>query len=93
MKSGAVDEKSINECFYNMFGCATKLITTAMSQGRGVNHAVMFGIVCNMKLPQSAVVLKLDVNIDEKHCHFFRLSQRIPFGIALNSIFGKIKFN
>ena len=93
MKSDAIDEKSINECFYTMFGCATKLITIAVSQGRVVNRAVMFGIVCNMKLPQSAIVLKLDVNIDERHCHFFRLSQRIPFGIALNSILAKLKIN
>ena len=78
MKSGTVDEKSINECFYNMFGCATKLKPCC-------------GIVCSMKCPQSAVVLNLDMNIDERHCRFFRFSQMILFDIALNSILGKLK--
>ena len=49
-----------------MYGCATGLVTMMLSTGKVVNKATMFGIVCNMKIPQKVAILKLSMNIDKQ---------------------------
>jgi len=49
-----------------------------LSQGKIVNKAAMFGIVCSMKMPQK-VIIKLSMNIDKQECNFFQLVPRVPF--------------
>lgn len=70
LKSDKLDEKAVNECYYNMYGGATKLMTIHLGQGKIITKAVMFGIVCNIKHPQKCTLLKIIINSDTQECQF-----------------------
>ena len=90
IKSDEINEKAITECYHNMFAGATKIITNVLSQGKVVKRAVMYGIVCNMQQPQKSIMLRLEIDIDQQHCHFFRLLLQVPFSVALNRVLSRL---
>ena len=51
IKSSTVNEAAINECFYNMGGKGSKIVTEMLQLGHIVDRLMMYGIVCSMAEP------------------------------------------
>ena len=86
IKSEDVDEGAITECFNNMFGCATKLLSIMLSQGKLVDEATVYSITCSMNKFNDSVILCLDLDFNTNKCNFYKLCNVLPFDFAVNVI-------
>ena len=51
MNIGAVDAATINECFYNMYGTGTRLVTWGLQLGKIVETVNVYGIAAAKQKP------------------------------------------
>ena len=70
VKSESPDNAAINECVYDMFGGATKLITMGLQLGKLVDKAHMYGLLVGMNNTNDAQLLELQMNFLHNKCEF-----------------------
>lgn len=68
VKYPIISESNINECFFNMFGGGTKLVSMSLRQGNVVNKLSMYGIVVSMQDPHNTTILHLQVDFVKSKC-------------------------
>lgn len=90
VKLNEVDKAAISERFCNMFGCASKLITLLLSEGKLIYRGIMYGIVCGMRRPDHCMWLQLELDFSNRRCHFQKLAKLLPFGTILDAVLKKI---
>ena len=90
MKSNKVNEAAVNECMYNMFGTATRLVTWALQLGKVVEKSTMYGVVAAMGKPDTAFVLKLCINFNNGVCDYKISNETYKFTDAVNAILHKL---
>ena len=84
IKSNTVNEAAINECFYNMGGKASKIVTEMLQLGHIVDRLTMYGIVCSMDEPRHAIFLMMNWDFQTSKTVFKKLPQNMPFVHALH---------
>lgn len=77
---------AITECYCNMFGCATKLITLMLSQGKMVQKTTIYGTMCSMKQADECVWLCLEIDFANGMCCFSKPASLLPFETIINSV-------
>ena len=68
VKSGSVSNAAINECYFNIFGCASRLSTIQLQMGNIVQAVNIYGVVVSMEDPSHAVLLSLSMNFGNGSC-------------------------
>ena len=79
-------EAAINETYYNMFGEAVKLTVNALSKGKLVKTATIYGILVTIHQNKEACLLKLTIDYFNRACTFERSTATAPFVDLLNGI-------
>ena len=90
IKSKDLDKAAVNECVYDMFGAATKLLTMALDLGKLVDKVHMYGLLVSMKDTNAAGLLKLDINLLYGTCDFKMTHKKYGFIDGANMILHKL---
>ena len=90
VKSESPDNAAINECIYDMFGGATKLITMGLQLGKLVDKAHMYGLLVGMNNTNDAYLLKLEMDFLHNKCEFKIACTKCDFVSGINIILHKL---
>ena len=91
VKSFVVNNASLNECYYNMFGAGTRLATTLLQCSKIVKKVTIYGVVVSMQDPDRVQALKLLMDFSQGHCWFWYAAQHLSFEDTMNILLSKLK--
>ena len=86
VKVGSIDEKTNNECYFNMFGEFVKILLKILASGRIVKKVKIFGIAVAAHNHQLAQLLILEVDMDRNICMFKRGASKATFSALFNKV-------
>lgn len=86
LKVESVDLKAKNECFYNMFSKAVKLILKSLQWGKLVEVVTVYGITMAVHYHRFAQLQTLKMDFKGSTCEFKCSGTTSPFTELLNKI-------
>lgn len=86
VKSGSVSSAAINECYFNMFGCTSRLAIIQLEMGNIIQAVNICGVVVGMEDPSHAVLLSLNMNFGNGSCEFRCVDKTFEFIQVMNLI-------
>ena len=81
-----------NECYYNMFNEATRLLIKILSSGKQIRSATVFGITVAAHKHEFARLLTLKIDLMQQVCRFERCPALYPFTDLFNNIIKTLDF-
>ena len=91
LKVDNITSSAENECFFNMFGEAAKLVSSVLCKGKIVHNVIIYGIVVATHKHQYAQLLRLKINFFESTCVFERCRKPAPFQLLINQVITILK--
>ena len=90
MKVERANEAAINECSYNMFGTAARLVTCGLELGKIVTQARIYGVVVAMRKPDEANIMELSLDFEEGRFNFKISTKKYNFRDAVNMVLDRL---
>ena len=86
LKVASADTKAENECFYNMFGEAVKLILKTLQRGKLIVKVTVYEITVATHRHRFARLQSLEIDLENSTCVFKQSGSTAPFHLLLNRI-------